>query len=117
MKHDAQAFAVAPAAVLGRLQRGLSNGLMVVLILVVAAVAAAVTALLMNISERKQEARVTSTTLVDVTEDTTDPAKWGINWPKQYDSYLRTAEATRTRFGGHGGSEACPRRRSSATLG
>jgi len=43
-----------------------------------------------------------------VTEDTTDPAQWGVNWPKQYDSYQRTAISTRTRFGGHGGSEALP---------
>ncbi|MGY8826075.1 MAG: ammonia-forming cytochrome c nitrite reductase subunit c552 [Candidatus Latescibacterota bacterium] len=34
-------------------------------------------------------------------EDDTDPAKWGTNWPHQYESYKRTAEATRTRFGGH----------------
>ena len=52
------------------------------------------------------------------TEDDTDPAEVGrTNWPKQYDGYLLTAEATRTRFGGHGGSEACPSRRSSATPG
>ncbi|HUR28026.1 MAG TPA: ammonia-forming cytochrome c nitrite reductase subunit c552, partial [Planctomycetota bacterium] len=38
----------------------------------------------------------------------TDPAKWGVNWPKQYDGYKRTAITTRTRFGGHGGSEAMP---------
>ena len=44
----------------------------------------------------------------EVTEDTTDPAKWRANWPKQYDSYLLTAQTTRTRFGGHGGSEALP---------
>lgn len=31
-----------------------------------------------------------------------------MNWPKQHDSYQRTAVATRTRFGGHGGSEALP---------
>ena len=40
--------------------------------------------------------------------DTTDPEKWGVNWPKQYESYNLTALATRTRFGGHGGSEALP---------
>jgi nitrite reductase (cytochrome c-552) len=45
---------------------------------------------------------------VQVTEDDTDPAKWGANWPKQYDAYKRTALPTRTRFGGHGGSEALP---------
>jgi hypothetical protein len=31
--------------------------------------------------------------LVEVDEDTTDPAKWGVNWPKQHDSCQRTAIA------------------------
>ncbi|NKB70098.1 MAG: ammonia-forming cytochrome c nitrite reductase subunit c552 [Candidatus Latescibacteria bacterium] len=75
----------------------------------VAAVASALTAvLLINIYERKSEARAAHIRLVEVTEDDTDPAKWGINWPRQYESYQRTALATRTRFGGHGGSEALP---------
>ncbi|TPW11280.1 MAG: cytochrome c-552 [bacterium] len=66
------------------------------------------TALLMNIETRKHEARTTHVRLVEVGEDDTDPAKWGVNWPKEYDSYQRTALTTRTRFGGHGGSEALP---------
>ena len=69
---------------------------------------ALVTALLMSIFERKVEERTPHVRLVEVTEDTTDPAEWGINWPLQYDSYLRTSLATRTRFGGHGGSETLP---------
>ena len=67
-----------------------------------------VTALLVNIVERKTEAESSYVRLVEVTEDDTDPSKWGGNWPKQYDSYQRTARVTRTRFGGHGGSEALP---------
>ncbi|HTV25562.1 MAG TPA: ammonia-forming cytochrome c nitrite reductase subunit c552 [Polyangiaceae bacterium] len=66
------------------------------------------TALLMNISERKAERRQPFVRLVEVTEDDTDPAHWGKNWPAQYDGYKRTAIPTRTRFGGHGGSEAMP---------
>ncbi len=46
--------------------------------------------------------------LVEVSEDDTDPKKWGVNWPRQFESYRLTALATRTRFGGHGGSEALP---------
>lgn len=69
---------------------------------------ALVAALLVNISERKSEARNAYVELAQVTEDDTDPAVWGRNWPRQYDSYLRTALSTRTRFGGHGGSEALP---------
>ena len=45
---------------------------------------------------------------MEVTENYTDPEKWKINWPKQYDSYKKTSLATSTRFGGHGGSEALP---------
>ena len=89
-------------------QRGVSLAITLAIALVVAAVTAGIAALLVNISERKSEAKTTSVRLVDVTEDTTDPAVWGVNWPKQYDSYQRTALATRTRFGGHGGSEALP---------
>jgi len=80
-----------------------------VAVFVVAAIAvASTTALLMNIFERKSEAKNPYVRTVEVTEDTTDPAVWGVNWPRQYDSYLLTAESTRTRFGGHGGSEALP---------
>ncbi|MBN2672028.1 MAG: ammonia-forming cytochrome c nitrite reductase subunit c552, partial [Deltaproteobacteria bacterium] len=84
-----------------------------ILILMGVAAAAAITtvlltALLTNIFERKAEALKPWVRLVEVDEDTTDPAQWGKNWPKQYDAYQRTAEATRTRFGGHGGSEALP---------
>ncbi len=67
-----------------------------------------VVALLVNIFERKNEARRSYVNLVEVTENDTDPEKWAINWPRQYDSYKQTAIATRTRFGGHGGSEALP---------
>ena len=84
----------------------------VLLILAVAAATALVTALLVNIFERKSEERSTYTQLVELTEDDTDPEKWAINWPRQYDSYLKTALATSTRFGGHGGSEALPDQKS-----
>jgi nitrite reductase (cytochrome c-552) len=87
-----------------RYLRGWSTTSILVLVAIVAVATAGVTALLVNIVERKNEAGQTFVRLAEVTEDTTDPAVWGINFPKQYDSYLRTAEATRTRFGGHGDS-------------
>jgi nitrite reductase (cytochrome c-552) len=74
----------------------------------VAVATALVAALLLNINERQAEAEKPFTPLVQVTEDTTDPAQWGVNWPKQYDSYKRTAITTSTTYGGHGGSEALP---------
>ncbi len=85
----------------GLIRYGLAFGLAAVGIALVAA-------LLINIFERKAEARNPYVRLVEVTEDTTDPELWGVNWPRQYESYKLTALATRTRFGGHGGSEALP---------
>jgi len=83
--------------------------LFLVLTIVITAVCTALgVALLMNIFERKDEGRHPYVLLKPVTEDDTDPAVWGANWPRQYDGYLRTAQTTRTRFGGHGGSEAMP---------
>jgi len=79
-----------------------------IVLVAVAAAAAGVTALLVNIAERKAEARVPFVRVAEVGEDTTDPAVWGRNWPRQYDLYKLTAESTRTRFGGHGGSESLP---------
>ena len=58
-----------------------------------------------NMSERKTEAKTTVFKLVDLTERTTDPAQWGKNFPRQYDSYKRTVDMDRTRYGG---SEADP---------
>jgi nitrite reductase (cytochrome c-552) len=78
------------------------------LVALVTALALGLTALLMNISERKAEHQRPFVRVVDVTEDDTDPAKWGKNWPAEYDGYKRTAIATHTRFGGHAGSEALP---------
>ncbi len=64
--------------------------------------------LLMNIYQRKQEAKNPYLRFVNVTEDTTDPAEWGKNWPREYDGYLRTANPSRTRYGGGSVSEAEP---------
>jgi nitrite reductase (cytochrome c-552) len=57
-------------------------------------------ALLMNIFARKQEARAPFPEIVEVTEATIDPAIWGRNWPHQYDSYKKTVDYERTRYGG-----------------
>ena len=62
--------------------------------------------LLMNIFERKQEAKNPFFRVVELTDETTDPAVWGKNFPMQYDDYRRTVDMVRTR---HGGSDALPR--------
>jgi nitrite reductase (cytochrome c-552) len=79
--------------------------------LVIAAVAASlatagVTALLISIFERKQEAKNPFFRVVELDDDTQDPAVWGKDFPLQYDGYKRTVDMIRTRFGG---SEAVPR--------
>ena len=59
-------------------------------------------ALLTNIFERRQEARQPFVRVVEVTEETMDPKPWGQNWPHEYDSYLKTALPTTTKYGGRG---------------
>jgi nitrite reductase (cytochrome c-552) len=72
----------------------------ILLVIATAVVSALVTGLLVNIFERKQEAKNPYLRIVDVTEDTTDPAVWGSNWPRQFDGYKETVQASRTNFGG-----------------
>lgn len=69
------------------------------------------TALLVNIIERKQEARNPFYRVVELNDEIDDPAVWGKNFPLQYDDYLKTVDQERTRFGG---SEAVPRTPSQA---
>lgn len=63
-------------------------------------------ALLVNIMEHKQEAKNPFFRVVELTDDTEDPAIWGKNFPLQYDAYLKTVDQVRTKFGG---SDAMPR--------
>ena len=82
-----------------------NRGLLIALVTgVFALVAVGVAALLVNISERKSEAKHTYVRVVEVTDDDTDPAKWGKNWPREYDDYKRTAERTSTKYGGGAGT-------------
>lgn len=79
---------------------------LVVVALLAALVAVGVAALLINIQERKAEARNPFFRVVELKADTEDPAEWGKNFPFQYDQYKRTVDQVRTRYGG---SEAMPR--------
>jgi nitrite reductase (cytochrome c-552) len=86
-----------------------------ILTVVLAAVAvAAVTALLINIFERKQEARNPFYRVVELNDTIDDPAVWGKDFPMQYDLYLRTVDMVRSKYGGseampHSPTEADPR--------
>jgi nitrite reductase (cytochrome c-552) len=77
-----------------------------VLVLVAAAGTIGGMFLLVSIFERKQEARNPFFRVVELSDDTVDPAIWGKNFPQQYDDYRRTVDQQRTRYGG---SEAEPR--------
>ncbi len=80
--------------------------LILIAALAAAAAAAASAALLVNIFERKTEARNPFYRVVDLDDETVDPAVWGKNFPMQFDLYVRTVDQVRTRYGG---SEAVPR--------
>ena len=75
-------------------------------IILVAAATLGVLLLLQNILQRQREAEQVFFQLVQLDEQTIDPALWGRNFPRQYDSYRRTVDTVRTR---HGGSEAFQR--------
>lgn len=78
-----------------------------VTVLSVAALASAgVAALLVNIFEKKQEAKNPFFRVVELDDSVVDPAVWGKNFPHQYDGYRRTVDQVRTRYGG---SEAVQR--------
>src|SRR6478672_13696461 len=79
---------------------------MLALVVALAALATvAIAALLVNIFERKQEARNPFYRVVELNDTIDDPAVWGKNFPLQYDLYLRTTDMVRTKYGG---SEAMP---------
>jgi nitrite reductase (cytochrome c-552) len=53
-----------------------------------------------NVVERRAEGERAYIQIVDLDEETVDPALWGRNFPRQYDGYLRTVDTTRTKYGG-----------------
>ncbi len=73
---------------------------------VTALVAVGVLLLLVNVMERKQEARNPFYRVVELNDESEDPSIWGKNFPLQFDGYKRTVDQVRTRFGG---SEAVPK--------
>ena len=76
-------------------------GWLAMLTALTAIVTVGVVALLVNIFERKQEARAPFTKVVEVTEVSTDPEPWGLNFPQQYEDYLKTVDDPYTDFGGN----------------
>lgn len=56
--------------------------------------------LAVNIASKKAEEKNPFFRVVEIGELEDDPAVWGKNFPQQYDSYLRTVDQTRTKYGG-----------------
>ncbi|MBL8214373.1 MAG: ammonia-forming cytochrome c nitrite reductase subunit c552 [Bryobacterales bacterium] len=69
-----------------------------------------IAALLVNIFERKQEARNPFFKVVEITDETPDPAHWGKNFPLHYASYKSTVDMQRTRYGGSEGHPHSPKK-------
>jgi len=88
-------------------RRGIALWGYVLLIALIAGATFAVLMLYQNIVARKAEATQHVFKIVELNEKTVDPALWGKNFPRQYDSYLRTADKYGTKYGG-AGSEGKP---------
>ena len=71
------------------------------LILGAALAAAGIAALLVTIVMHKVEERRPVTLVASVDENTVDPKVWGLNFPNQYDGYMRNGiDNEKTRYGG-----------------
>ena len=75
----------------------------VITIIAIAAATFAVILLMQNIALRKAEGKQVVFQGANIHETVINPAEWGKNFPRQYDSYLRTVDTVRTK---HGGSDA-----------
>jgi len=92
-----------PSTLTSTRQRGFATWIYIVVLAVLAIAAYVALVFYQNIMERKAEAKKDVFRVVDVSDQTIDPATWGKNYPRQYDSYKRTVDTERT---SHGGSEA-----------
>ncbi|MBI4346233.1 MAG: ammonia-forming cytochrome c nitrite reductase subunit c552 [Elusimicrobia bacterium] len=70
--------------------------------------AVGIAALLINIQQRKDEARNPFFRVVALDDSTDDPEIWGKNFPLQYDGYKRTVDMVRTRYGGSEAKQRTP---------
>ena len=87
---------------------GRSRRLFPAVVILAAIATVAVTALLINIFERKQEAKNPFYRVVELNDTIDDPAMWGKDFPLQYDLYLRTTDMVRTKYGGSEGMPHSP---------
>ncbi|MDO5720470.1 MAG: ammonia-forming cytochrome c nitrite reductase subunit c552 [Actinomycetaceae bacterium] len=74
--------------------------ILIVAIVITALVTMSITALLINIMQRQTEAGDSFTKVVELDENTVDPAEWGKNFPIQYEAMKRTSEMVPTTYAG-----------------
>jgi len=66
-----------------------------------ALIMAGIALLLVNIQARKNEASVSPSQIAQISDTELDPAVWGHNFPREYDSFMKTKEDTvGTTYGG-----------------
>ncbi len=69
--------------------------------LVGALVLVGLASLLLNIQARQREAEEYPLKIVEVSATELDPAVWGRNFPREYDTFLKTKDSTlQTKYGG-----------------
>lgn len=83
-----------------------SKGKLILLVILTAILGSIAGYVLISISEKKNEAKHPFFKVVNIGPMEDDPEVWGKNFPLQYDTYKRTVDQERTRYGG---SEALPR--------
>lgn len=74
--------------------------ILIVAIVITALVTMSITALLINIMQRQTEAGDSFTKVVELDENTVDPAEWGKNFPLQYEAMKRTSQMVPTTHAG-----------------
>ncbi len=76
-------------------------GLLIIAFIVGAGIMGGIAALLLSIQERKVEAQQYPLKVVEISKNELDPAVWGRNFPREYDSFLKTSTDTiTTTYGG-----------------
>jgi nitrite reductase (cytochrome c-552) len=63
--------------------------------------------LMIDIATKKAESKSAFNQVVEITDETEDPALWGANFPHHFADYKKTVDQTRTKYGG---SEAVPKK-------
>ena len=69
-----------------------------------------IAALLVSVFERQQEGKLTYLKIVEIAPGEPDPAKWEVNFPREYSAYMKTLKTSEmieySKWGRYGGSEA-----------